>query len=149
MSMGLKRLLLVEDNPHDIELTLEALAEYKISNRIDIACDGTEAIDYLCREGRFQDRPEGNPVVILLDIKLPKMNGLEVLKQIRSDQRFRLIPVVILSSSREEQDLLTGYELGVNAYIVKPVEFQSFVDAVRSLGLFWAILNEPPPGSIE
>ena len=149
MEIGLKRLLLVEDNPHDIELTLEALSEYRISNRTDIARDGTEALDYLYRQGKFKDRPEGNPVAILLDIKLPKVNGLEVLKRIRSDERLKLIPVAILSSSREEQDLIQGYELGVNAYIVKPVEFQKFVDAVKALGLFWAILNEPPPGCLQ
>lgn len=147
MSDVLKRVLLVEDNPHDVELTLEALSEYRIANRTDVARDGKEALDYLYREGAFAGRPEGNPVAILLDIKLPKINGLEVLKQIRSDERLRLIPVVILSSSREEQDLIRGYELGVNAYIVKPVDFRGFVEAVKTAGLFWAIINECPPGS--
>lgn len=145
MANGLRRVLLVEDSPHDIEMTLEALSEYRISNITDVARDGKEALDYLYRKGKFADRPEGNPVVILLDIKLPKINGLEVLKQIKADERLRLIPVVILSSSREEQDLATGYELGANAYVVKPVDFHGFVEAVRTSGLFWAILNEPPP----
>ncbi len=140
-----KRILLVEDDPRDVELTLEALAEYHIANRTDLARDGAEALDYLYRQGKFADRPEGNPVVILLDIKLPKLNGLEVLKRIRADEHLKFIPVMILSSSREQQDLISGYELGVNAYVVKPVDFHSFVEAVKASGLFWALLNEPPP----
>lgn len=147
MANGLRRVLLVEDSPHDIEMTLEALAEYRISNHTDIARDGKEALDYLYRRGRFASRPEGNPVVILLDIKLPKIDGIEVLRIIRSDELLRLIPVVILSSSREEKDLASGYELGANAYVVKPVDFHGFVEAVKTSGLFWAIFNEPPPRS--
>ncbi len=143
------RVLLVEDSPHDIELTLDALSEYRLANRMDIARDGEEALDYLFRRGEFATRPEGNPVVIFLDIKLPKIDGIEVLRQLRSDVHLRQIPVVILSSSREEEDLRAGYDLGVNAYIVKPVDFCSFVEAVRTCGLFWAILNEPPPKSSQ
>jgi CheY-like chemotaxis protein len=149
MAIVLRKILLVEDDPHDVELTLEALAEYNIANAADVASDGADALDYLYRQGRFFDRPEGNPAVILLDLKLPKVDGMEVLRKIRSDQRLRLIPVVILSSSREERDLVESYQLGVNAYVVKPVDFQEFMEAVKNLGLFWAIINEPPPGSIK
>jgi len=141
----LKKILLVEDNPNDVELTMEALADNNIANAVDLARDGEEALDYLNRQGSFSSRPEGNPGVILLDLKLPKINGLEVLKAIREDEKLKMIPVVILTSSREESDLVESYRLGVNAYVVKPVDFNEFVRAIRTLGLFWAIINEPPP----
>ena len=145
----LKKILLVEDNPNDVELTLEALAEHKIANSTEVARDGEEAIDYLYQQGRFKDRPAGNPAVILLDLKLPKISGLEVLNTIKSDDELKVIPVVILTSSREEQDLVKSYNLGVNAYVVKPIEFNEFIQAVGALGLFWAIINEAPPGSLQ
>ena len=147
MMVDLKRILLVEDNHNDVELTLEALGEHNLANAVEVARDGEEALDYLYRRGRFASRPDGNPVAMLLDLKLPKVNGLEVLKAIRSDEGLKLIPVVILTSSREEQDLIESYRLGVNAYVVKPVNFDDFMDAVKTLGIFWAIINEPPPGS--
>ncbi len=143
--MMLKKILLVEDNPNDVELTMEALSENNIANAVDVASDGEEALDYLYCKGKFSSRPPDNPGVILLDLKLPKINGLEVLGKIRSDARLKLIPVVILTSSREESDLVESYRLGVNAYVVKPVDFNEFVKAIRTLGLFWAIINEPPP----
>lgn len=146
MIIPLKKILLVEDNPNDVELTMEALAENNIANAVDVASDGEEALDYLYCKGKFSSRPPGNPGVILLDLKLPKINGLEVLGKIRSDDSLKLIPVVILTSSNEESDLTAGYSLGVNAYVVKPVDFSEFVKAIRTLGLFWAIINEPPPG---
>ncbi len=142
----LKKILLVEDNPNDIELTMEALAENNIANAVDIARDGEEALDYLARKGIFSSRQTGNPAVILLDLKLPKVDGLEVLRTIRNNGELKMIPVVILTSSREESDLIDTYKLGVNAYVVKPVDFNEFVRAIRTLGLFWAIINEPPPG---
>lgn len=148
MMIDLKRILLVEDNHNDVELTLEALGEHNLANAVEVARDGEEALDYLYRRGRFASRPNGNPVAMLLDLKLPKVNGLEVLKAIRSDEGLKLIPVVILTSSREEQDLIESYRLGVNAYVVKPVNFDDFMDAVKTLGIFWAIINEPPPGSL-
>jgi CheY-like chemotaxis protein len=147
MVIQLRKVLLIEDNSNDVELTMEALAEYNIANSIDVARDGAEALDYLYRQGKYADRPEGNPAVILLDLKLPKVDGLEVLGKIRSEERLKFIPVVVLTSSKEEQDLIECYELGVNAYVVKPVAFHEFIDAVKGLGLFWAIINEPPPGS--
>jgi CheY-like chemotaxis protein len=146
MSDVLKKILLVEDNPNDIELTLEALAENKVANAVDIARDGEEALDYLACRGGFSGRKPGNPAVILLDLKLPKIDGLEVLRTIRGSENLKMIPVVILTSSREESDLVESYRLGVNAYVVKPVDFNEFVRAIKTLGLFWAIINEPPPG---
>jgi DNA-binding response OmpR family regulator len=143
--MLLKKILLVEDNPNDVELTMEALAENNIANSVDVASDGEEALDYLYCRGKFSTRQTGNPGVILLDLKLPKINGLELLNKIRSDDALKLIPVVILTSSREESDLIESYRLGVNAYVVKPVDFNEFVKAISTLGLFWAIINEPPP----
>jgi CheY-like chemotaxis protein len=143
----LKPILLVEDNPHDLELTLIALSKSQLANEVVIARDGVEALDYLKRRNAYADRPVGNPSVVLLDLKLPKVDGLEVLKEIRSDQGLRSQPVVMLTSSKEEQDLLRSYELGVNAYVVKPVDFNEFVRAIADLGIFWAVLNEPPPGS--
>ncbi|MEW6511251.1 MAG: response regulator [Bacteroidota bacterium] len=144
----LKRILLVEDNPNDIELTLAALSEHKLANEVVVARDGAEALNYLLREGMYQGRVGGNPAVILLDLKMPKVDGLEVLRTIRTEQDLKAIPVVILTSSREEQDLVESYRLGVNAYVVKPVDFHHFMDAIKHLGVFWALINEPPPGSI-
>ncbi len=144
--MNLKRILLVEDNVYDVELTLEGLKEYGLANEVVVAHDGVEALDYLYRRGGFAGRPEGDPAVVLLDLKLPKVDGVEVLRNIKGDERLRHIPVVVLTSSREQQDLVKSYKLGVNAYVVKPVNFQEFAHAVRSLGMFWAVINEPPPG---
>jgi len=145
----LGRILVVEDDPRDVELTLTALDEYKLANEVVVARDGTEALDYLhCRE-KFASRPQENPAVILLDLKLPKVNGLEVLQAIRSDDRLKMIPVVVLTSSHEERDMMASYKLGVNAYVVKPVDFHEFVNAVKELGMFWAVINQPPPGSAK
>jgi CheY-like chemotaxis protein len=143
----LKPILLVEDNPHDLELTLIALSKSQLANEVVITRDGAEALDYLLRRGQFADRPVGHPAVVLLDLKLPKVDGLEVLKEIRASAQLRSQPVVMLTSSKEEQDLVRSYELGVNAYVVKPVDFNEFVRAISDLGIFWAVLNEPPPGS--
>ena len=145
----LKSILLVEDDPKDIELTLGSLEEYNLANEVLVARDGAEALDYLYRRGQFADYPNGNPAVILLDLKLPKVDGFEVLKTIRSDDKLKLIPVTILTSSREDNDLIQSYKLGVNAYIVKPVDFHQFTDAIKKLGIFWAVLNEPPPGCVK
>ncbi|MEW5856017.1 MAG: response regulator [Cyanobacteriota bacterium] len=144
----LKRILLVEDSPNDVELTLAALEENHLANEVVVVRDGEEALDYLYRRGIFKLRIEGNPVVILLDLKLPKVDGLEVLAQVKSDPTMKLIPVVMLTSSREEQDLVRSYDLGVNAYVVKPVDFHEFVNAIKEIGLFWAVVNQPPPGSL-
>jgi CheY-like chemotaxis protein len=141
----LKTILLVEDNPKDIELTLEALGEHNLANYVSVAKDGVEALEYLRCEGKYEKRRKENPAVILLDIKMPRMDGLEVLKAVRSDDNLKLIPVVMLTSSREESDLIKSYELGSNAYVVKPVDFKEFIDAVKPLGVFWALLNEIPP----
>ncbi len=145
----LKRILLVEDDPNDVELTLSALVEYNLANEIVVARDGVEALDYLYRRGTFAQRPEGNPVVIMLDLKMPKLDGIQVLRQLKSDEPMRCIPIVILTSSRESRDLEECYRLGVNAYVVKPVRFTNFVGAVRQIGVFWALINEPPPGSLR
>ncbi len=145
----LKRILLVEDDPNDIELTLNVLEEYNLSNEIVVARDGVEALDYLYHRGNFAQRPAGQPIVIMLDLKLPKLDGVQVLRQIKSDQTLRLIPVVILTSSKESQDLTECYTLGANAYVVKPVRFSEFIEAVKHIGIFWAMINEPPPGSIK
>jgi CheY-like chemotaxis protein len=143
--MQAARILLAEDSVQDIELTLNALAENNITNSVTVARDGAEALDYLCKRGKFAGRANGNPVLLLLDLKMPKVDGLEVLRAVKSDPRLRTIPVVVLTSSREEQDVVRSYELGVNAYVVKPVEFDKFLRAVRDLGLFWMLVNEPPP----
>lgn len=145
----LKRILLVEDNRHDVELTLNALNGHKLANEVAVARDGVVALEYLRRRGAFAQRPEGHPAVVLLDIKMPRLNGLEVLEQMRSDPALKLIPVVMLTSSREEPDLARAYQLGANSYIVKPVDFAQFVEAVRQVGAFWAVLNEAPPGTIN
>ena len=142
---SLKRLLLVEDSPRDAELALDALAENHLANEVVHVRDGAEALDYLHRRGPFAARPAGEPAVVLLDLKMPKVDGLEVLRQMKSDPQLKLIPVVVMTSSREEGDVLRSYELGVNAYVVKPVRFQEFVDAVKQVGGFWAVINEPPP----
>lgn len=148
MMHELKRILLVEDSLNDVELILAALEENRLANEVVVVRDGEEALDYLYRRGVFKLRREGNPVVVLLDLKLPKVDGLEVLAQLKADQELRRVPVVILTSSREEQDLLASYNLGTNAYVVKPVDFHEFVDAIKGMGLFWAIVNQPPPGSL-
>jgi len=145
----LKPILLVEDNPHDLELTLVALERSQLANDVIVMRDGAEALDYLLRQGDYASRADGNPAVLLLDLKLPKVDGLEVLKTVRDTAELRSIPVVMLTSSREEPDLVRAYELGVNAYVVKPVEFRDFVTAISDLGIFWAVLNEPPPGSLR
>jgi CheY-like chemotaxis protein len=143
--MNLRRLLLVDDNPNDTEMALEALQEHKLANDVVSLKDGAEALDWLYRRGPYASRPEGNPAVILLDLKMPKVDGLEVLRQIKSDPALKVIPIVMMTSSREEQDLVKSYSLGVNAYVVKPLDFHEFIDAIRALGAFWAVLNEPPP----
>jgi CheY-like chemotaxis protein len=145
MVITVKRILLAEDSDRDAELTLNALAQHKLVNEIERVRDGAEALDYLHRRGQFSGRPNGNPTVVLLDLKMPKVDGLEVLRQIRSDPELQLIPVVVMTSSRQEQDVVESYELGANAYVVKPVKFNEFVDAVEKVGAFWAIINVPPP----
>ncbi|UPA26570.1 response regulator [Shinella oryzae] len=141
----LRPILLVEDNPRDLELTLTALEKCQIANDIVVARDGAEALDFLNQDGAFATREPGDPAVVLLDLKLPKVDGLEVLAKVKGDRNLRHIPIVMLTSSREEQDLVNSYELGVNAFVVKPVEFSQFFKAIQDLGVFWALLNEPPP----
>lgn len=145
MKTDVRTILLAEDNPNDVELTLAAFRENHLLNEVVVVRDGAEALDYLFHRNQFEGRAGGNPGLILLDLKMPKIDGLEVLRAIKSDARLKLVPVVILTSSRQEQDLLRSYNLGVNAYVVKPVEFAEFVDAVKALGGFWAVVNEPPP----
>lgn len=141
----LRPILLVEDNPRDLELTLAALAKCQLANEIVIARDGAEALDFLYTQGIHAERIPGDPAVVLLDLKLPKIDGLEVLEKIKTDAARKQIPIVMLTSSREERDLVRSYELGVNAFVVKPVDFNAFFEAIQDLGMFWAILNEPPP----
>jgi CheY-like chemotaxis protein len=143
--MSLKRILLVDDNPLDREMALDALQQHKLANDVVTLRDGAEALDYLYRRGEFATRPDEHPAVILLDLKMPKVDGLEVLQQIKGDPLLKMIPVVIMTSSREEQDLIKSYALGVNAYVVKPLDFHEFIEAIRLLGSFWAVLNELPP----
>jgi two-component system, response regulator len=145
--MTLKRLLLVEDSARDAELILDALAGSQLANEVVHVRDGAEALDYLYRRGDFADRPDGQPALMLLDLKLPKVDGLEVLRQIKGDPSLKMMPIVMMTSSREDKDLLTSYQLGVNAYVVKPLKFQDFVEAVKQVGVFWAVINEAPPGS--
>ncbi len=145
----LKPILLVEDNPRDLELTLIALERSQLANEVIVLRDGAEAVEYLSVTGAYADRTPGNPAVVLLDLKLPKVDGIQVLQEIRGQPALKSIPVVMLTSSREEQDLLRSYSLGVNAYVVKPVNFEEFVSAIADLGVFWAVLNEPPPGSTK
>jgi CheY-like chemotaxis protein len=145
----LKRILLAEDSSRDAELALDALSENHLANEVVHVRDGAEALDYLHRRGQFADRSNGEPAVVLLDLKMPKVDGLEVLREIKADAILRLIPVVIMTSSREEGDMLRSYELGVNAYVVKPMNFHELVEAVKQVGSFWGIINEPPPGSLR
>jgi CheY-like chemotaxis protein len=141
----MKSILLVEDDPRDAELTLTALEEHNLANRVAVVHDGEQALDYLYCRGKFAGRAGGNPILVLLDLKMPKIGGLEVLKEIKADDQLKVIPVVILTSSRETPDLVECYKLCVNAYVVKPVDFHEFVKAVKQLGIFWAAVNEPPP----
>jgi CheY-like chemotaxis protein len=145
----LKPILLVEDNPNDLELTLLALGKSKLANEVVTVRDGAEALDYLFRRGAYADRMVGNPAVVLLDLKLPKVDGIQVLEQVRADAALKAVPVVMLTTSREERDLVRSYALGVNAFVVKPVAFDEFIQGIRDLGVFWAVLNEPPPGSLR
>jgi CheY-like chemotaxis protein len=145
----LKRILLAEDNAHDVELTLAALEEHNLANEVVVVRDGAEALDYLLHRGQFAGHANGLPVVVLLDLKMPKVDGLEVLKQMRDDPELKHIPVVMITSSREEQDLIQSYKLGVNAYVVKPMDFQQFIASIKQVGFFWAIINEPPPGVMK
>jgi CheY-like chemotaxis protein len=146
---ALKNILLVEDDLKDVKLTLKALTEYALVNNVVVVNDGEEALDYLYCKGKYKNRPSDKPVVVLLDLKLPKVNGLEVLHQIKTDQHLKTIPVVVLTSSREERDLDECYKLGVNAFVVKPVDFSEFMSAVKYLGVFWILTNEPPPKNIN
>jgi CheY-like chemotaxis protein len=146
MITELKRIVLAEDNANDVELTLTALRENHVLNEIVVVRDGAEALDYLYKREGHANRPGGNPALLLLDLKMPKVDGVEVLRQVKADPQLKTVPVVILTSSREEQDLARTYDLGVNAYVVKPVDFVEFVEAVKRLGGFWAVVNEPPPG---
>jgi CheY-like chemotaxis protein len=145
----LGRILMVEDDPKDVELTLTALEDYNLANEVVLARDGEQALDYLYCRGEYASRSGENPAVMLLDLKLPKVDGLEVLRQVKSDPNLRLVPVVVLTSSKEEKDMVASYKLGVNAYVVKPVDFHEFVNAIKELGAFWAVINEPPPGSVR
>jgi len=149
MSSPLRPILLAEDNPNDVELILTALKEARLVNEITVTSDGEQALEYLYRRGPYAGRGGAQPGVILLDLKMPKIDGREVLRQIRADSALRTIPVVVLTSSREESDLMKSYELGANAYVVKPVDFEEFISAVGRLGFFWALLNEPPPENIR
>jgi CheY-like chemotaxis protein len=144
----LKHILLAEDDPNDVELTLTALADHGLADAVQVVRDGAEALDYLFRRGDWAGRPEGHPVVVVLDIKMPKVDGIEVLRQLKADPDLRLTPVVMLTSSREERDLLESYRLGTNAYVVKPLDFNAFRAAVKQLGVFWALVNEPSPGAV-
>jgi len=142
-----KRIVLAEDNANDVELTMTALRENHVVNEIVIVRDGAEALDYLYKRNKFVDRAGHNPALLLLDLKMPKVDGIEVLRQVKSDVALKTIPVVVLTSSREEQDLVRTYDLGVNAYVVKPVDFHEFIEAVKLLGGFWAVVNETPPAA--
>ena len=140
---------MVEDDPKDVELTMTALEEYNLANEVIVTRDGEEALDYLYCRGNYASRSSDNPAVMLLDLKLPKVDGLEVLRQVKSDETLRMIPVVVLTSSHEEKDVVASYKLGVNAYVVKPVDFHEFVNAIKELGVFWAVINAAPPGSVR
>ena len=145
----LGRILLVEDDDRDVELTMNALEEYNLANEVIVTRDGEEALDYLYCRGKHGSRSGDNPAVLLLDLKLPKVDGLEVLRQVKSDENLKMIPVVVLTSSHEEKDMVASYKLGVNAYVVKPVDFHEFVNAIKELGAFWAVINAAPPGSVR
>ena len=142
--MKAQRILLVDDSPRDIEMTLDVFQQYHIANEVVALRDGVEALDYLFRKGEYDSRDDDEPAAILLDLKMPRVGGLEVLRQLKADRRLKLIPVVVMTSSREEQDLVASYQLGVNGYVVKPLDFFAFVEAVKMVGAFWAVLNEPP-----
>ena len=142
---GLRHILLAEDNANDVELTLAALKTNHVLNEVTVTRDGAETLDYLWRRNAYANREGGNPVLMLLDLKMPKVDGLEVLRQVKSSEQLKSIPIVVLTSSREEQDVVASYDSGVNAYVVKPVDFHDFVNAVKLLGGFWAVVNEPPP----
>jgi CheY-like chemotaxis protein len=146
---NLGRILMVEDDSNDVELTMTALEGHNLANEVVVTRDGEEALDYLYRRGNYATRSSDHPAVILLDLKLPKIDGLEVLRQVKSDDNLKMIPVVVLTSSREEKDLVSSYKLGVNAYVVKPVDFHEFVNAIKELGIFWAIINAAPPGTVR
>lgn len=143
--MTIRNILLAEDDPRDAKLTMAALSEFNLANKVTVVNDGEQALDYLYCRGKFAERPPGNPVALLLDLKMPKIDGLEVLKAVKADQRLKMIPIVMLTSSRETPDLVECYAQGVNAYVVKPVDFNEFAKAVKQLGVFWAAINEPPP----
>jgi len=145
---GLKRILLAEDDIAGVELTLSALKSFNLANDVQVVNDGEECLDYLFRRGQYSEFPEGNPAVLLLDLKMPKVDGLEVLKEIRKTASLKLIPVVIMTSSKEESDRVASYELGTNGYVVKPIDVGAFVNAIREVGNFWAIVNDPPPGCL-
>ena len=148
MKTEVRIILIVDDSPKDVELTVSALAEKNLANEVVVAEDGVEALDYLYRRGRFSEE-HGNPAVILLDIKMPRMNGIEVLKHIRSNPDFKFIPVIMVTSSLEEKDLVESYKLGANSYVVKPVDIVQFLDAIKTLGQYWAVINQPPPSAIK
>jgi CheY-like chemotaxis protein len=145
MDSGIKSILLVEDDPRDVELTLAALAEHHLADKVAVVTNGVEALDYLNHGGKYKKRPGGNPILVLLDLKMPKVSGLQVLKAVKTDEHLKTIPVAVLSSSRETPDLAECYRQGANAYVVKPVDFTEFMKAVQQLGMFWAAINEPPP----
>ena len=144
--LPLKRILLADDSAHDAELTLAALEEHHLAKEVALVRDGAEALDYLYHRGEFANLGTDLPIVVILDLKMPRVNGLEVLRQMKNDEKLKRVPVVMLTSSREEKDLADSYRLGANAYVVKPVDFQKFLTAVRQLGKFWAMINQPPPG---
>lgn len=146
--MNIKRMLLAEDNPNDVELTLAALSQLNLANEIVVVRDGVEVLDYLHRRGQFVDRPGKDPIVVLLDLKMPKVDGLQVLREMKSDPQLSNIPVVVLTSSREEKDLVESYSLGVNGFVVKPIDFDEFSEAIKRIGLFWFLTNEPAPESV-
>jgi CheY-like chemotaxis protein len=149
MNKEVKKILIVDDSPKDVELAIAALSEKNLANEVVVTEDGVEALDYLFKRGKFAGFDNGNPVVILLDIKMPRMNGIEVLRHIRSDERFKYIPVVIFTSSREERDLVDSYKLGANSYVVKPVDIIQFIEAIKDLGQYWAVTNQPAPASTQ
>ena len=147
MNKDVKKILIVDDSPKDVELAIAALAEKNLENEVVVAEDGVEALDYLFKRGKFAGCDNGNPAVIMLDIKMPRMNGIEVLRHIRSNLRFKYIPVIVVTSSREERDLVESYKLGANSYVVKPVDIIQFIEAIKDLGQYWAVTNQPPPAS--
>lgn len=146
--MSTDLILLAEDNPNDVELALEAFAELNLANKVVVVKDGVIALDYLLRRGTFSERTDGNPIVVLLDLKMPKLDGLQVLREMKSNPELSHVPVVILTSSREEKDLVESYNLGVSGYVVKPVAFDRFLEAIKRIGLFWVLTNEAPPGTV-